>query len=74
MPVGDMVTTVKFNIMTNATAIHNGVAVGYVNDPKGCRTKFAVEVPDAQRLLGNWTRMSPAGTKSRATVASAGPL
>jgi L-fucose isomerase-like protein len=54
MPVGDVVTTVKFDIMTNALAIHNGVAVGNVNDPKGCRTKLAVKVPDARRLLDNW--------------------
>jgi len=50
MPVGDVVTTVKFDIMTNAMAIHNGVAVGNVNDPKGCRTKLAVEVPDAHGI------------------------
>ena len=40
MPVGDVVTTVKFDIMTNAMAIHNGVGIGNVNDPKGCRTKL----------------------------------
>ncbi|MEA5004651.1 MAG: hypothetical protein VB081_14280 [Christensenella sp.] len=54
MPVGDVVTTVKYDIESNAMAIHTGMAVGNVTEEKGCRTKLAVEVPDAQLLLDNW--------------------
>ena len=53
-PLGYTVTTIKFDILTNSMSIHNGKAVGNVNSPLACRTKLAVEVPDAQLLLDNW--------------------
>lgn len=54
MPINEVVTTVKLDIDTHAMALHTGKAVGNVNEEKGCRTKLAVEVKDAQRLLDNW--------------------
>lgn len=54
MPVGKTVTTAKIDILNNALAIHTAKAVGNVNEEKGCRTKLAAEVPDAQLLLDNW--------------------
>lgn len=54
MPLGQKVTTVKFDIMSNSMSIHNGKAVGNVHSPMGCRTKLAVEVPDANVLLDKW--------------------
>lgn len=54
MPVGHVVTTVKMDIESNSMAIHTGEAVGNVTEEKGCRTKLAVKVPDAQLLLDNW--------------------
>jgi hypothetical protein len=47
MPVGDVVTAVKFDIMTNAMAIHNGVAVGNVNDHRRHPVCVAKRVPMA---------------------------
>lgn len=54
MPIHDTVTTVKIDIEHHAMAIHTAMAVGNVNEEKGCRTKLAAEVPDAQQLLDNW--------------------
>lgn len=54
MPLEYTVTTIKFDILTNSMSIHNGRAVGNVNTPLACRTKLAVEVPDAKLLLDNW--------------------
>lgn len=54
MPLGYIVTTIKFDILTNSMSIHNGKAVGNVHSPLACRTKLAVEVPDVQLLLDNW--------------------
>ncbi|MCF0145030.1 MAG: hypothetical protein HUJ73_00435 [Eubacterium sp.] len=54
MPVNETVTTVKIDIANHAMALHTGKAVGNVTEEKGCRTKLAAEVTDAQRLLDNW--------------------
>lgn len=54
MPVGETVTTVKMDIETHSMALHTAKAVGNVTEEKGCRTKLAGEVPDAQVLLDNW--------------------
>ena len=54
MPVGETVTTVKMDIETHSMALHTAKAGGNVTEEKGCRTKLAGEVPDAQVLLDNW--------------------
>ena len=54
MPINETVTTVKMDINNHAMALHTARAVGNVTEEKGCRTKLAAEVPDAQLLLDNW--------------------
>ena len=53
MPLGDVVTTIKINIMEKALSIHQGKTVANVEDDKACRTKLAAEV-DAENILVNW--------------------
>lgn len=53
MPLGQPVTTAKFNPAKHCFAIHSGRTVANVNDDKGCRTKLAAEV-NAQAILDNY--------------------
>jgi len=59
-PVGEIVTTVKFNILERKMSIHTGTIVGNVEDEKGCRTKVAVKT-NVSTLLKNWNKFGNFG-------------
>ncbi len=56
MPLNEMTTTIKFKPGSREMIIHQGKTVENVDDDKACRTKLAVEVPDARKLLAEWDR------------------
>ncbi len=66
-------TTVKLHPVDRKLALHKGVVVGNVDVDWACRTKIAVEVPDAQALLDGfnvecdfgWHRVSFYGDLTR---------
>ena len=47
-------TTVKLHPVDRKLALHKGIVVGNVDIDWACRTKIAVEVPDAKALLNGW--------------------
>lgn len=47
-------TTIKLHPIDRKLALHQGVVVGNVDVEWACRTKIAVEVPDAKALLNGW--------------------
>jgi hypothetical protein len=54
MPLGHMTTTLKFMSQAKTMVIHTGKAVDNIDDDKACRTKLAVEVRDARKLMMDW--------------------
>lgn len=52
--VGRPMTTVKLHPVERKMALHKGMVVGNVHTDWACRTKIAVEVPDAKALLNGW--------------------
>jgi L-fucose isomerase-like protein len=55
MPVGHVVTTLKFSPTTRQVIVHQGKTVGNVDDDRSCRTKLAAEViGDVEKLLAQW--------------------
>jgi len=55
MPLGEIVTTLKINVLEKAMSIHQGRTVANVGEDRGCRTKLAAEV-DAEKILDNWNK------------------
>jgi L-fucose isomerase-like protein len=51
---GQPMTTAKLHPVDRKLALHKGVVVGNVDVDWACRTKIAVEVPDAKALLNGW--------------------
>jgi hypothetical protein len=47
-------TTVKLHPVERKLALHKGMVIGNVDADWACRTKIAVEVPDAKALLNGW--------------------
>lgn len=56
MPLGEIVTTLRFNPASKEVIIHQGKTVENIDDDKACRSKLAVEVRDIDKLLGEWDR------------------
>jgi hypothetical protein len=56
MPLGEIVTTLKFNPVSREVIIHQAKTVENVDEDKACRTKLAAEVRDIDKLLGEWDR------------------
>lgn len=54
MPLNEMTTTLLFRPDRGEMIIHQGKTVENVDEDKACRSKLAVEVPDARRLLAEW--------------------
>lgn len=54
MPLGQMTTTLKFVPDRKTMVIHTGKSVENIDDDKACRTKLAVEVKDARKLMVDW--------------------
>lgn len=55
MPLGEMITTLKINVLEKAMAMHQGKTVANVKEERGCRTKLAAEV-NAKKILDNWNK------------------
>ena len=56
MPLGEIVTTLKFNPMSREVVIHQAKTVENIDEDKACRTKLAARVRDVDKLLGEWDR------------------
>ncbi len=56
MPLGEMTTTMEVDPVRKEIIVHQGRTVANVDEDRACRTKLAVEVPDARKLLGEWDR------------------
>ena len=52
-PLGEQITTIKFNVMQKAMSLHSGKIVENVEEEKACRTKVAAEA-NANLILNNW--------------------
>ena len=55
LPLGEMTTTLKFLPGRKEVLLHQGKSVANVDEDKACRTKLAVEGPDARKLKANWS-------------------
>jgi hypothetical protein len=58
LPLGEMVTTLKFDPLRKEVIIHQAKTVENIDEDKACRTKLAAEVKDIDKLLGEWDRWS----------------
>jgi hypothetical protein len=56
LPLGEMTTTLKFDPNRKEVVLHQGTTVANVDDDRACRTKLAVQVKDANKLLLEWDR------------------
>ena len=55
MPLGEMTTTLEFDLDKKQVVIHQGVSVANIDEDKACRTKLAVEVEgDIDKLMNYW--------------------
>ncbi len=51
-----MATSLKFAPGRRQVIIHQGKSVANIDEDKACRTKLAVEVKDARKMLREWDR------------------
>jgi hypothetical protein len=56
LPLGEIVTTLKFNPVRKEVVIHQAKTTENIDEDKACRTKLAAEVRDVDKLLGEWDR------------------
>ena len=56
LPLGEMVTTLKFDPLRREVVIHQAKTVENIDEDKACRTKLAADVKDIDKLLGEWDR------------------
>jgi len=56
MPVGEVVTTIETNPVTQEIVLHTARTVANIDEDKACRTKLAAEVKVIDKLLGEWDR------------------
>ena len=49
-----MTTTLEIHTGRREVLLHQGPTVENVDEAKACRTKFAVTVPDARKMLSEW--------------------
>ena len=55
LPLGYLVTTLKFDPARKQVVMHQGKAVENVDEDKACRTKLAAEVKgDIEKLMNHW--------------------
>lgn len=54
MPLGEMTTSLEFDAGRREVLIHQGVSVENIDEDKACRTKLAVEVADARKMMTEW--------------------
>ncbi len=55
MPLGHVVTSLKFVPSQKTVVIHTARAVANIDDDKACRTKLAAEIPNGQKMLEGWS-------------------
>lgn len=55
MPLGEVVTSLKFIASQNTVVMHTAKTVADLDDDKACRTKLAAEGPNMQKLLEEWS-------------------
>jgi len=53
LPVGEMETTLEFEVWLKRVVVHTGKTTRNVDEPKACRTKLAAKT-NAQNILDNW--------------------
>jgi len=56
LPLGEMTTTLEFEPSWKEVILHQGRSVENIDEDKACRTKLAVEVADARKMLDEWDR------------------
>jgi hypothetical protein len=56
VPLGEVITALKFNPLRKAVVIHQGKTVDNIDEDKACRTKLAAEVGDIDKLMSEWDR------------------
>ena len=56
MPIGEIVTTLETNPVTQEIVIHMAKTVANIDEDKACRSKLAAEVKDIDKLLSEWDR------------------
>jgi L-fucose isomerase-like protein len=53
LPPGEILTTIKVNLLAKKLAIHQARSVGNIEDERACRTKLAAEA-EVEKVLRNW--------------------
>jgi hypothetical protein len=56
MPLGHVVTSLKFVPSQRVVVMHTAKTVANLDDDKACRTKLAAEIPNAQKMLEGWSQ------------------
>ena len=56
MPLGHVVTSLKFVPSQKVVVMHTAKTVANLDDDKACRTKLAAEIPNAQKMLEGWSQ------------------
>lgn len=56
MPLGQAVSTLKFDPVKRQVIFHEAKTVANIEDERACRTKLAAEVKDPYKLLAEWDR------------------
>jgi hypothetical protein len=56
MPLGHVVTSLKFVPSQKVVVMHTAKTVANIDDDKACRTKLAAEIPNAQKMLEGWSQ------------------
>lgn len=56
LPLGEIVTTVRFDATLREVVMHQARTVANIAEDKGCRTNLAAEVKDARKLMLEWDR------------------
>jgi hypothetical protein len=56
MPLGQVVTSLKFIPGQKTVVMHTAKTVANIDDDKACRTKLAADIPNGQKMLEGWTQ------------------
>lgn len=55
MPLGEVVTSLKFVPSQKTVVMHTARTVENIDEDKACRTKLAADIPNARKLLEGWS-------------------
>jgi hypothetical protein len=56
MPLGHVVTSLKFVPSQKVVVMHTARTAANIDEDKACRTKLAADIPDGQKMLEGWTQ------------------